>query len=554
MTNEKKAAGKNAGGKGTGKGSGLIQAVPQCGDEEQAEAWLRARRWPAGIRCPGCDGAAISARTSRRQTPQYHCKGCKGNFTVKTGTIMHDSKLPLGKWVLAFQRHATDLKGVSGLQLRRDLDITQKSAWRLARRIRATWNEETEQMAGPVEADERYSGSREFKKRESKKRDAGRGRVGKTAGGGGKDREAPRVSAAAAARGAGAVRLPRGGADIPEIAAAEQRVICADNRSFLPSLAAESVDLVVTSPPYFGQRAYSRPGLGNEGTIEEYLDNVMETFAQVLRVMKPTGSIVYNLGDKVAEGSLQLIPYRFALRVLERFELRLVNDITWLKRNPTPHQFPRRLTGSTEPFFHFAMGSDYYYDRPAFQPREPKPWAQPTARLGNRYRDLIESAALNAAERRAAHRALDDVIADVWAGRLHGFRMKLRGIHAPAYGGQEGGRKLHLERHGFTIIRMTGNTLKRDVIENRVESLPGNGHPTVFPVRVVRELVRLLCPPEGRVLDPYLGSGSTMVAAAIEGRSCTGIEISAEYCQSARERVARTLTQAETRSGEEDRR
>ena len=192
MNNEKKAAGKKAGGKGYGKGSGLIQAVPQCGDEEEAEAWLRARRWPAGIRCPGCDGAAISARTSRRQTPQYHCKGCKGNFTVKTGTIMHDSKLPLGKWVLAFQRHATDLKDVSGTKLGRDLDITQKSAWRLARRIRETWNEETEQMAGPVEADERYRGSRESKKRESKKRDAGRGRVGKTAGGGGKDREAHR--------------------------------------------------------------------------------------------------------------------------------------------------------------------------------------------------------------------------------------------------------------------------------------------------------------------------------------------------------------------------
>ena len=65
---------------------------------------------------------------------------------------------------------------------------------------------------------------------------------------------------------------------------------------------------------------------------------------------------------------------------------------------------------------------------------------------------------------------------------------------------------------------------------------------------------RLLCPPDGQVLDPYLGSGSTMVASAIEGRSCTGIDISEEYCQSARERVARTITQSETRSSKEDRR
>ena len=326
---------------------------------------------------------------------------------------------------------------------------------------------------------------------------------------------------------------------------AQYQVACGDNRNLLPALEAGSIDLVVTSPPYFNQRDYSSPGLGNETTIDEYLDNIIETFQQILRVMKPTGNIVYNMGDKVIDGSLQLIPYRFAARVVDELSLRLVNDITWIKQNPTPHQFTRRLTISTEPFFHFALSNDYYYNLEAFQPSKPAPRNKPTDKLGGRYRELIEESDLNSQERRAAHEALDEAIADVWDGQIQSFRMKIRGIHAPAYGGQDGGRKMHIERHGFTIIRIYGRKMKRDVIESPVESLPGNGHPAIFPVRVVRELIRLLCPLNGQVLDPYLGSGSTMVAALMEGKSCIGIDISQDYCDSARERVTRTAYQPE---------
>ena len=321
------------------------------------------------------------------------------------------------------------------------------------------------------------------------------------------------------------------------------RIICADNNTALPDFRSGSIDMVVTSPPYFSQREYSSPGLGNEKTVDEYLDNLVETFGQVVRLMKPAGNIVYNIGDKIIDGSLQLIPHRFASRVLDEFNLRLVNEITWVKRNPTPHQFTRRLTVSTEPFFHFALGSGYHYSRADFQPEKPALHHKPTAKLGNGYRSLIEGSNLTAEERRAAHSALDQAIEDVRDGKIQSFRMKIRGIHAPAYGGQDGGRKIHIERHGFTIIRLSGEKMKRDVIESPVETLPGNGHPAIFPGRVVREIIRLLCPAGGLVMDPYLGSGSTMVAAVIEGRNCVGIDISSDYCDSAGERVLQTINQ-----------
>ena len=186
---------KKAPGKSYRKGISLIQALQEFGDDEKAEAWFVSRRWPNGIRCPVCDSDAISSRTSKRKTPEYHCKTCTTNFTVKTGTIMHDSKLSLSKWAMAFYLYSTNLKGVSSMKLHRDLDITQKTAWYLAHRIRETWNEETERMAGPVEADESYFGGKETNKHANKKLKSGRGTVGKAPVLGLKDRATGKVKA-----------------------------------------------------------------------------------------------------------------------------------------------------------------------------------------------------------------------------------------------------------------------------------------------------------------------------------------------------------------------
>lgn len=180
-------------GKSYRKGISLIEAVQEFGDEAKAEAWLVAQRWPDGIRCPYCDSDAISPRKSARKTPQYRCRSCRKDFTVKTGTIMQDSKLPLSKWALGFFLCTTNLKGVSSMKLHRDLEMTQKTAWYLAMRIRETLIDEVGPMAGPVEADETYIGGKESNKHEWKKQKAGRGSVGKAPVVGIKDRPTNQV-------------------------------------------------------------------------------------------------------------------------------------------------------------------------------------------------------------------------------------------------------------------------------------------------------------------------------------------------------------------------
>ena len=185
---------KSGPGKHYRKGIGLIDAVKQFGDEEKAHAWFIARRWPHGIQCPHCEGFSITHRKSTRRTPQYHCGDCTANFTVKTGTVMHDSKLPLSKWALGFYLFATNLKGVISMKLHRDLDITQKTAWYLAHRIRESWGEEEDKFAGAVEVDETFVGGQEKNKHADKKLRAGRGTVGKQPVAGVRDRNTGRIN------------------------------------------------------------------------------------------------------------------------------------------------------------------------------------------------------------------------------------------------------------------------------------------------------------------------------------------------------------------------
>ncbi len=131
----------------------------------------------------------------------HRCRDCEDRkmFSLKTGSVMEGSKLGYQKWAIAIYLLTTNLKGVSTMKLHRDLAITQKSAWHLAHRLRAAWGEQkTVKLAGPVEVDESYFGGLEKNKHASKKLNAGRGPVGKTAVVGIKDRPTRKIVAGVA--------------------------------------------------------------------------------------------------------------------------------------------------------------------------------------------------------------------------------------------------------------------------------------------------------------------------------------------------------------------
>jgi transposase-like protein len=157
----------------------LFQAFP---DQEAARLYLESRLWPDGVKCPNCkSGERI---TVRNRTGFYRCNGC-GNFdfTIRTGTIFERSKVPLHKWLYAMYLLVTARKGISSLQLAKEIGITQKSAWFVLHRLREACStpEVVEKLKGIVELDECFIGGKEANKHEHKKLRAGRGPVGKTA-------------------------------------------------------------------------------------------------------------------------------------------------------------------------------------------------------------------------------------------------------------------------------------------------------------------------------------------------------------------------------------
>jgi len=147
-------------------------------DEETARTYLEGRLWPNGVTCPECKG---KERITTRKDGFYRCNPCKLDFTVRTKTIFERSHVPLHKWVYAMYLLVTARKGISSMQLAKEIGITQKSAWFVLHRLREACGNDTDILQGIVEVDETFFGGLESNKHKNKKLNEGRGAVGKMA-------------------------------------------------------------------------------------------------------------------------------------------------------------------------------------------------------------------------------------------------------------------------------------------------------------------------------------------------------------------------------------
>jgi len=136
----------------------LVRLVERFHCEEKCRAYLEELRWPSGVACPRCGSTSIS-RIYKRD--QLDCDSCRYQFSATSGTIFHDSHLPLWKWFLAIYTMIESKKGVSANQIKREVEVSYKTAWYLCHRIRnAMTVDNPKPLSKIVEVDETWVGGK----------------------------------------------------------------------------------------------------------------------------------------------------------------------------------------------------------------------------------------------------------------------------------------------------------------------------------------------------------------------------------------------------------
>lgn len=326
-----------------------------------------------------------------------------------------------------------------------------------------------------------------------------------------------------------------------------------DALTVLKSLPESSVDFAMTSPPYWGKREYENGGIGLEPDYRHFVRDLAEIFLDLKRVLKPTGSLWLNLGDTYQEKGLLGIPWRVAFELTDAQGWTLRNSVIWNKLKGGMDNSKDRLANVHEHLFHFVKSAKgYYYNADAVRsrPREAKvvngAIVSATGVTGVRYKRQLElSTALSKDERQAAFDALDAMLGDIAAGKASDFRMIIRGQQRATHSDSEkvSGRAKELRDKGFYFLKYHPNGSKPgdvwDIVPEDTQSRESHFAP--YPIDLCRIPLLATCPPGGVALDPFCGTGTTLVAARNLGLQSVGIDISRQYLELAQTRCRSLL-------------
>lgn len=273
--------------------------------------------------------------------------------------------------------------------------------------------------------------------------------------------------------------------------------LCGDAVEVAKQLPDACIDTIVTSPPYYQQRDYgSKLQIGQEVSPAAYVERLVELFVELKRVVKPTGSAWMVIGDKYVNGELMGMPWRVCLALKDAGWI-LRSDCIWHKPNAMPSSAKTRPTTDHEYIFFFTNAKkDYYYDADAI--REP-------------------------------HVTFSDK-SKMKGGRNHFGK---RG-GTPEKGKNGGDNNLHDGRWDQAFHPKGRN--KRTVWSIALSKFR-KAHFAVYPESLVATCVNASCPPEGVVLDPFSGAGTTALVAQKSGRKFVAIDCNKDYIEIAKERL-----------------
>ena len=289
-----------------------------------------------------------------------------------------------------------------------------------------------------------------------------------------------------------------------------------DNVETLKTLPDESVDMCITSPPYYNLRDYkNKDQIGSESTVTDYVNGLIKVFNEIYRVMKPTGSCWVNIGDTYSKKKLLQVPSRFEIAMSDAgWSLR--NEIIWNKPNPQPISSKDRFWSNHEKIFWFVKKTKgYYFDREQIQ----VPQAEVSVRRMFSNNNL---------EKRK----------DAGATEKEGFSLS-SGSQDKHYARMR--ESLNIEKDfDYKKLVASGKCPSRpmfSVWDISTTSYKG-AHFAVYPPELIERPILSTCPPNGIVIDPFMGSGTTAVVAKNNGRQYIGCELNPEYAELSEKRIS----------------
>lgn len=312
-------------------------------------------------------------------------------------------------------------------------------------------------------------------------------------------------------------------------------------------------DCAVTSPPYWGKRVYQNGGIGLERTYTDFIARLLEVFAEIKRVLKESGSFWLNIGDSYLDKRLLGIPWRLAIKMADEQGWTLRNSVVWNKIKGGPDNTLDRLRNVHEDIFHFVKRPHgYYYDADAIRSAPKKTRVvngsvvSATGVSGVRYKRQIElTTSLTDAEKKAAMTELEDMLAAVTRGEVVDFRMIIRGQQRTTHSDSEkvSGRAKELRDKGYYFLKYHPNGSKPSDVWDILpeDTQKRDDHFAPYPEDLCKIPILATCPPNGLVLDPFCGTGTTMLVASQFGRRSIGIDIAPEYLEIAERRCQMIL-------------
>lgn len=295
------------------------------------------------------------------------------------------------------------------------------------------------------------------------------------------------------------------------------RIHTGDALHVLRTLPDQSVDMVLTSPPYFRLRDYQIDGqLGLEPHVDDWATQIQAVASELHRVLKDSGTFWLNLGDTysthAAQGSerksLLLAPERVALGMTDGGWI-LRNKIIWAKANPMPTSVRDRLNTGHEYLYVFARQAKYHFDLDAIR---------------------VPHTTTRTASKNSSARA---GLPSGWRGPNGGDSAGLGSLHAAGSVGHP------LGKNPGDVWRIPSSNYR-------------GGHHATFPLELARRAIRAGCPEGGVVLDPFIGAGTTAVAAEELGRQWLGIDLNPDFAAHALSRVIAARPTGSTRASPED--